>query len=99
MIGHERLRRWLALVALSSVAACGGSDDDGKRPTEPPPTDFNLHTVAGGNNVPDRFSSDLWVQGRYAYTGTWGHDPRNGNIGNLVYIWSLDAAGAPTRVG
>jgi hypothetical protein len=80
------------------VAACGGSDD-GTGPTQPPATDFSLRTVGGGNNVPDRFSSDLWVYGSHAYTGTWGHGPRNGNVGNLVYIWSLDAGGAPTRVG
>src|SRR6185312_15695477 len=96
MIGHARSRLWLALATLSAVAACG-ANDDGKGPTEPPPTKFSLRTVAGGNNVPDRFSSDLWVYGGYAYTGTWGHNTRNGNIGNVVYIWSLGAAGAPTR--
>jgi hypothetical protein len=99
MMGHDLWRRWLALTALSALAACGGGDEDGNGPSNPPPTEFSLHAVAGGNNVPDRFSSDLWIHGRYAYTGTWGHTTRNGNIGNLVYIWSLDATGAPTRVG
>src|SRR4051794_6358246 len=98
MIGHARLRRWLALAALSAAAACGGGDD-GTGPTQPPPSDFSLRTVGGGNNVPDRFSSDLWVYGNHVYTGTWGHGTRNGNVGDLVYIWSLDAGGAPTRVG
>jgi len=99
MIGHERVRRWAALAGLSALAACGGGSDGGSGPNEPPPTEFSLRTVAGGNNVPDRYSSDLWVHGNYAYTGTWGHGTRNGNIGDLVYIWSLDAAGTPTRVG
>ena len=99
MIGHNRWRRWLALGALSALAACGSSDDDGTGPTGPPPGDFSLGTLAGGNNVPDRYSSDLWVHGKYAYTGTWGHGTRNGNVGDLVYIWSLNAGGAPTRVG
>jgi hypothetical protein len=49
--------------------------------------------VAGGNNVPQRYSSDLWVHGNYAYTGTWGF--RN-ELGNVLNVWSLDAAGAPT---
>ena len=99
MIGDERVRRWAALAALSALVACGGGSDTGNNPTEPPPTEFSLRAVAGGNNVPDRYSSDLWIHGNHAYTGTWGHGPRNGNIGDLVYIWSLDAAGAPTRVG
>lgn len=95
---HTRRWRWVPLAALSFMAACGGSDD-GTGPNQPPPTDFSLRTVGGGNNVPDRFSSDLWVYGNHAYTGTWGHGPRNGNVGDLVYIWALDAGGRPTRVG
>lgn len=54
-----------------------------------------LRVVAGGNNVPDRFSSDLWIHGSFAYTGTWGF---RGQQGNAVNVWSLDASGAPTLV-
>jgi hypothetical protein len=51
-----------------------------------------LATLAGGNNVPERFSSDLWVQNGFAYTGTWG---TRGTIpGNAVKIWAV-GAGAP----
>ena len=66
-------------------------------PPPPPPPPFDLTVAAGGNNVPDRFSSDLWVHGSYAYTGTWGN--RDGNDGNVLNVWSLDASGAPTLVG
>ncbi|MEO8140982.1 MAG: hypothetical protein ABI742_15115, partial [Gemmatimonadota bacterium] len=31
--------------------------------------------LAGGNNVPERYTSDLWVADGYAYTGTW-YGPR-----------------------
>ena len=31
-----------------------------------------MTVLAGGNNVPERCTSDLWVAGSYAYTGTWG---------------------------
>jgi len=48
---------------------------------------------AGGNNVPDNWTSDLWIHGGYAYTGTWG--TRNGHPGNALFIWRLDAGGAP----
>jgi hypothetical protein len=52
-----------------------------------------LRVLSGGNNVPERFSSDLWVHGNYAYTGTWGI--RNNQVGNVLKVWSLDASGAP----
>jgi hypothetical protein len=57
-----------------------------------------LRVAGGGNNVPERFSSDLWVHGSYAYTGTWGFRP-DGELGNVLKVWSLDAAGAPTLAG
>ena len=57
------------------------------------PGQFGLTVVAGGNNVSNRFSSDLWVHGNYAYTGTWGF--RN-QLGNALNVWSLDATGAPS---
>lgn len=46
--------------------------------------------------MPERFSSDLWVHGSYAYTGTWGGAPRNGVRGDVLKIWPLDVRGIPT---
>jgi hypothetical protein len=57
-----------------------------------------LSIAAGGNNVPERFSSDLWVHGSYAYTGTWGLRS-TGELGDALKVWSLDASGAPFQVG
>jgi hypothetical protein len=54
-----------------------------------------LSVAAGGNNVPERYGSDLWVANGYAYTGTWG---RRAELGNAVKVWRLDATGAPTLV-
>lgn len=84
-----------AIVLGVALAACGGSTDGG---TGPPPPTSSFTIKAGGNNVPDRYSSDLWVHGSWAYTGTWGGIPRNGVPGDAVKVWSLDAAGAPTLV-
>jgi hypothetical protein len=54
-----------------------------------------LQPVAGGNNVPERFGSDLWVRGGYAYTGTWYN--RGGPVlGNVIKVWALSSTGAPT---
>jgi hypothetical protein len=76
---------------LAAFIGCG--DDNPLQPPQPP----DLPVLSGGNNVPARFSSDLWVHGNYAYTGTWG--TRGGTVGNALNIWSLDGSGAPTLVG
>jgi hypothetical protein len=67
-------------------------------PPAPPPDDFALNIAGGGHNVSERFTSDLWVHGGYAYTGTWGGFEREGNPGNALKIWALDATGAPELV-
>ena len=64
--------------------------------TEEEPQGGGLDVIAGGDNVPDRFSSDLWVHGTYAYTGTWGD--RGGDVGNVLNVWSLANGGSPTFV-
>lgn len=53
--------------------------------------------LGGGNNVPERFSSDLAVGSNgFAYTGTWGSGRTSGVVGNAVKIWRLGTTGAPT---
>jgi len=47
----------------------------------------------GGNNVPERFTSDLWLHGNFGYTGTWGLRQQQGNA---IKVWQLSATGAPT---
>ena len=48
--------------------------------------------VGGGNNVPERYSSDLWVHGSYAYTGTWGF---RSQLGNVLNVWAWTLPGRP----
>ncbi len=50
--------------------------------------------LVGKGPVDDRYTSDLWVHGDHAYTGTWGM--RAELPGNLLYAWTLDAGGIPT---
>jgi hypothetical protein len=84
-----------AVLALALVG-CGSDDDGGNGGVDPPPSgDLTLTVVAGGNNVPERFSSDLWVHGDHAYTGTYGSVSRGGNLGDVVKIWRLGPGGAP----
>jgi hypothetical protein len=56
------------------------------------PAVSTLVVAGGGNNVPERFTSDLWVYGSYAYTGTWG---TRSAAGNVIMVWQLGAGGAP----
>ncbi len=49
--------------------------------------------LGGGNNVPERYGSDLWVAEGYGYSGSWGF---RGQQGNAVKIWQLGPSGAPT---
>lgn len=52
---------------------------------------LTLTTRGGGNNVPERYGSDQWVVGAWAYSGTWG--TRASVRGQAVKIWSLGAPG------
>jgi hypothetical protein len=64
--------------------------------TAPPGGGF---TVLGGcDNVPARYSSDLWVAAGYAYTGTWNWIPRTAGVGGAIEIFQLDGAGTPLLV-
>jgi hypothetical protein len=53
----------------------------------------SLVVAGGGNNTPERFTSDLWVHGSYAYTGTWG---TRAAAGNVIKVWQLSPSGAPS---
>jgi hypothetical protein len=54
-----------------------------------------LGVAGGGNNVPERYGSDVWLQGAYAYSGTWG---LRAELGNAVKVWQLNGTGAPVLV-
>ena len=48
-----------------------------------------MTVLAGGNNVPQRCTSDLWVAGNYAYSGTWGNCAGRG--AQLLNVWNVSA--------
>jgi len=59
--------------------------------------------VMSGRRVPDRWTSDLWVTGGFAFTGTWGGSLRRDstgtlNPGNALKAWLLQPSGAPVSL-
>lgn len=55
--------------------------------------------ITGKGAVDDRFTSDLWVHGDFAYTGTWGRRTVGtaSNFGNRLYAWNVSNPAAPFR--
>ena len=92
-IGHARPAAAARVAASPPPAACCGAPDDGTGPTAASAFNDFSHYGRGRQNVPDRFTSDLWVYGNHAYICTRPPEPRT--IGIRSYIWSLDAGGAP----
>ena len=43
----------------------------------------------------DRFTSDIWVHGNYAYTGTWV--VRGPVLGNALFVWDISTPATPVR--
>jgi hypothetical protein len=57
-----------------------------------------LAVLGGGGNVPERYSSDLWVSGQYAYVGTWNWFQRTAGVTGAIKVFQLGGNGAPVLV-
>jgi hypothetical protein len=53
-------------------------------------------SVVGRGPVSARYTSDVWVSGDHAYTGTW--NCRSGVCGDRLYVWDASDPGSPVRV-
>lgn len=49
----------------------------------------------GRGEVTSRYTSDLWVHGDFAYTGTW--NCRSGNCGDRMHVWNVSDPSAPAH--
>lgn len=77
-------------VLLAGLLACDGTTDGPIDPTptpppSPPPT--GEIAILGLGSVLDRYTSEVAVDGDFAYTSTWG--TRGSNLGNAVKIWNV----------
>lgn len=99
MRGPGKVRRVVTgMVALALLGAC---TDGARLPIDPEPGDTTRadtnRVVAsipslGLGPVPNRFTSELWVRGNWAYTGTWGNRGANRVSGNALNIWDVSGA-------
>lgn len=55
-------------------------------------------TVVGSAAPASRFTSDLWVHGTVAYTGSWGARTDGGSLvwGNTLFVWDIRDSANPT---
>jgi hypothetical protein len=82
--------RSLALpLALLAVAACG-DDERPRGGTGPDTTGVASLDVVGSGPVTTQYTSEVWAQGGYAYTTTWGR--RGATVGNTLRVWDVRAA-------
>lgn len=50
-------------------------------------------TTVGQGVETDHWTSDLWIHGNFAYTGTWAS--RNGVVGDKLFVWDITDPAAP----
>jgi len=57
-------------------------------------------SVVGRAELPDRYTSDLWLHGTVAYTGTWGSRPFGAsfNRGNTLNVWDISDPASAQKV-
>ncbi len=89
--GTQRLL--LGACACVGLVACGETDG-APAPISEPPAAATL-AVLGRGMVTSRYTGEISVGGRYAYSSTWG--TRNGARGNAIFVWDL-AADQPVLV-
>ena len=81
--------RQLGICAF--LVACGGEDAMEPSSTSSTPLQPPTFTVVGRGNLPaaGQATSDLWVHGAIAYTGTFG--------GNTLWVWDVSNPATPVR--
>lgn len=86
-----------ALSLLLALAAC----TDERLPIEPDPGKNDPRCAASPSQIsaagnipvlglgciPGRYTSEVWVQNGWGYTGTWSR--RGANLGNVLYVWNV----------
>jgi hypothetical protein len=92
------MRKLVVVYASFSVllAACQDSDPagPGDPPGDPPTSSEQPFSIVGRGEVTSHFTSDLWVHGAVAYTGTW-NVRGDGDQGNTLNAWDISNPASP----
>ena len=82
------------------VIATAGTHSDTLQVTVTARNLSGTFSIVGQGEVLDRITSDLWVHGNAAYTGTWGQrtTPAGTLVGNTLNTWDISMPGAPALV-
>lgn len=105
----SRLLRTLSATLLLGAAACdgssggivdpGGGGGSANQDCAVGPTQVNLSgnlRAVGAGCVAERFTSELWVHGGWAYTGTWSRRGAAG-LGNALKVWDVTGSSPVLR--
>ncbi len=84
--------------SLTLTAAYGGLSDALTVAVTPRGLSGSATTIGAGV-VTDRYTSDLWIHGNYAYTGTWGQRTLGGTVslGDQLHVWDISSPTNPVR--
>lgn len=85
-----------AVGTLRIVAQAGSASDTLELEVEPRDVQTGEFRVVGRGEVRERFTSDLWLHGDVAYTGTWGLRANPEPLfGDRLYAWDVRSPSAP----
>ena len=84
--------------AARVIVSFGGAADTAEVAVEARALSGTLAQIGTGP-VPERYTSDLWVHGSHAYSGSWSTRTVDGQAatGNTLYAWNVASPAAPAR--
>ncbi|HEY0155277.1 MAG TPA: hypothetical protein VGB92_24905 [Longimicrobium sp.] len=83
------MKRTALALALAATAACDNNPADPDPRPDPNCAQITATAVLGLGCVPERYTGEVAVGGRWAYTTTWGQRGANRVPGNAIKVWDV----------
>ncbi|MDX1567353.1 MAG: hypothetical protein R3223_06095 [Longimicrobiales bacterium] len=84
-----------ALLFAGAVVGCTDGSDSITDPGGDPGDDPRALQILDLSATPGRTTSDLWVHGNHAYTGTWSRAGSATEHGNALFVWDVSDPADP----